>query len=72
MGQWRRRLPFKPAPTAEASAVHGGLTQFVPKQEANATYNSLRAQFLCDALWRAEHLERDRGYFAQALERLYS
>ena len=38
-------MPFKPAPTDEALAVRRGLTQFVPKQEANATYNSLRAQF---------------------------
>jgi hypothetical protein len=37
-------LPFKPAPTDEASAVRGGLTQFVLKPEANATY-SLLAQF---------------------------
>jgi Family of unknown function (DUF6111) len=50
-------LPFKPAPTDEALAVRRGLTQFVPKQKANATYNSLRAQFC------------DRGYFAQALRK---
>jgi hypothetical protein len=38
-GQWRRPLPFKPA--ADEAPVRGGLAQFVPKQQGNATYNSL-------------------------------